>query len=317
MLDIERHWYRSSYTALSCLLMPFAVLFGLIIAVRRQFYRWHVFKISKLNVPVIVVGNITVGGTGKTPFVIGLVAFLKAHGFQPGIISRGYGGQFSKVPQFVDEQASPASVGDEAVLLAKRAQCPVVIAADRVAAANMLLQKTTCNIIISDDGLQHYRLGRDIEIVMVDHQRQFGNQLLLPAGPLREPVSRLKQIDFVVTQPALQEDYVVSVKQATIQKPLTDFQQTRVHAVAAIGNPQRFFSSLREKNIDIIEHVFPDHYLYQAHDLNFNDNLPILMTEKDAVKCTHFADARCWFVPISVQISDEWGERVLQKLKGV
>jgi tetraacyldisaccharide 4'-kinase len=321
-MDVNHHWYRSSYTPLTFLLLPFSFVFRAMVSLRRAFYRFGFKKIQYFPVPIIVVGNITVGGTGKTPFVIWLVNFLRAEGYRPGIVSRGYGGNLTGTCG-VRPDSDAVSVGDEAVLLARRAGCPMVVGADRVAAVKTLLATSNCNVVISDDGLQHYRLGRKIEIAIVDGNRRFGNQAMLPAGPLREPVSRLEQVDFVIAQQqARQGEYKMQlvgklaqrVTAADIAKPLASFSQTDVHAVAAIGNPEQFFSALRAEGLRLVPHAFQDHYLYRQGDFDFGDSLPIMMTEKDAVKCTVFADERFWCLPVVAEVDENFSNELLKKL---
>jgi tetraacyldisaccharide 4'-kinase len=322
-MDVNRHWYRSSYTPLTFLLLPASFVFRAIVSVRRAFYRAGLKTTEHFPVPVIVVGNITVGGTGKTPFVIWLAQFLRAAGYKPGIVSRGYGGKAQTKPCAVTSDSDPHVVGDEAVLLAKRAACPMVVGVDRAAAVKALLANSDCNVVISDDGLQHYRLGREIEIAIVDGQRRFGNQLMLPAGPLREPISRLEQVDFVIAQQqALPGEYkmllqgqdVVQVTKPDATQPLKSFSQAKIHAVAAIGNPAQFFSALRAAGLTVIEHVFQDHYMYEPRDFDFGDKLPIIMTEKDAVKCVSFADERFWYLPVVAELETAFSNELLKIL---
>lgn len=319
---MEAHWYRSSLDSVAILLLPFSWIFSRLVAFRRYLYRIGFKKTTFLSVPVIVVGNITVGGTGKTPFVLWLAEFLKENNFKPGIVSRGVGGQQKLAPRFVEKNSDPALVGDEAILLAKSG-CPVVIGIDRVAAARELVAKKNCDVIISDDGLQHYRLGRAVEIAMIDGDRGLGNQQLLPAGPLREKPARLKEVDFVIEQVSekrdsnywpvwLEKNDLVAVSNSLQKKSLSDFKNQSVHAVAAIGNPDRFFNFLREQGLNVIPHVFPDHYLYQAADLNFSDSFPIIMTEKDAVKCEQFSDERFWYLPVKMKVQDEFATLLLE-----
>ena len=219
--------------------------------------------------------------------------------------------------------SDPRQVGDEAVLLAERAACPMVIGKDRVAAVKALLAATPCNVVISDDGLQHYRLGRAVEIAIVDGKRRFGNRCLLPAGPLREPVTRLQTVDFVIAQQeALPGEYKMTlvgqdlwrVNAPGVIKPLQDFNQTTVHAVAAIGNPAPFFAVLRAAGLRVIEHVYRDHYLYAPRDLDFGDRLSIVMTEKDAVKCQGFADERFWYLPVVAEVDGAFAPALFKKL---
>ena len=318
--NVNNHWYRETHSFLSFVLLPLSLVFGAIVAVRRLLYRKGFKKTWLAPVPVVIVGNITVGGTGKTPLVIWLADFFKAQGYNPGIVSRGYGGD--GLLKFVDKNTSTQLAGDEAVLLARRTACPVVTGLDRVAAVKKLLASATCDIIISDDGLQHYRLGRQVEIAMVDGGRRYGNNSLLPAGPLREPVSRLQQVDFVVTQQNVKDnefemqlsgDTLVQVNAQDSTQAMQAWVGREVHAVAAIGNPQRFFAKLRAQGLRVIEHVFPDHYHFRQQDLNFTDNLPVIMTEKDAVKCVGMT-GKLWYLPVAASMPPLFSENLLKKI---
>ncbi|MBV8803330.1 MAG: tetraacyldisaccharide 4'-kinase [Gammaproteobacteria bacterium] len=320
LLNLERHWYKRSYSWLTYLLLPLSGIFSLIITCRRFLYRIGLKKTIHFPVPVIVVGNIVVGGTGKTPLVIWLTKFLRAAGYKPGIVSRGVGGIKHKVPQYIDETSQSAIVGDEAVLLAKKTHCPVVICVDRAAAVKELLAKSCCNIVIADDGLQHYRLGRTIEIAVIDGERQFGNGCLLPAGPLRELPSRLKTVNCIVTH-GQTGAITMQLKGWELRgmitehkRSMTDLISQTVHAVAGIGNPQRFFNFLRSQGLLLIEHVFPDHYQYKKKDFHFSDDKLIIMTEKDAVKCQAFADERFLYMPVEAIVDDQLQHILLQKL---
>ncbi|OGT21233.1 MAG: tetraacyldisaccharide 4'-kinase [Gammaproteobacteria bacterium RBG_16_57_12] len=322
-MNLEALWYGKSPKAL--LLLPLSKLFSLLVSVRRRAYRLGLLKVHRLAVPVIVVGNVTVGGTGKTPLVAYLVDYLQRHGYRPGIVSRGYGGEASLWPQQVRPDSDPRIVGDEAVLLARRCRCPMAVGPDRVAAAQALLQYHDCNIIVSDDGLQHYALGRDIEIVVIDGIRRFGNGLCLPAGPLREPVKRIQQADMVVVNGlAGRGEYSMQLSGRQLVN-LTDARQTRdldnlrgqsVHAIAGIGNPKRFFDKLQQLGIRVIEHPFPDHHPYHREEVTFNDDLPVLMTEKDAVKCERFAGPDYWYLPVNTAMGAEFTSALEKLLKG-
>ncbi len=268
---------------------------------------------------MIIVGNITVGGSGKTPLVIRLVELLREAGYQPGIVSRGYQGGSRYWPRRVTADSDPREVGDEPVLLARRCRCPVVVDPDRVSAAQTLLRSSDCDVILADDGLQHYRLARDLEIAVID-TRRLGNRACLPAGPLREPPGRLRSVDFVVGNGLAQEgevlmvlagERVVNLRDEGVSCTLKMLQGSLVHAVAGIGNPTRFFNHLRQQGIRVLEHAFPDHYDYTIEDLDFSDELPVLMTEKDAVKCRDWVDDRCWYVPVQAQLDPQWEQRVL------
>jgi len=305
MARIESHWQKLSL--LSLLLWPLALLFCLLVSVRRWLYRHQLLASARLPVPVIIIGNITVGGTGKTPLVIWLTTRLKDAGFRPGIVTRGYGGHSANWPLQVTPDTSPDEAGDEAVLLARRTACPVIAGPDRVANGRKLVE-LGCNLIVSDDGLQHYRLQRDLEVAVIDGLRRFGNGLCLPAGPLRETVARLKDVDWRVThgdpQPGeigmrLVQESVYRLDRPDQQGDWSHFQPGPVHAVAGIGNPDRFFDSLRANGLEIYSHAFPDHHVFRAKDLEFGDTLPVLMTEKDAVKCRHFARPWHWVVAVA------------------
>jgi len=317
----EDVWYKDAF--LGILLLPFAYLFLDIVRIRRYCYQKGFKKSYKLPVPVIVVGNITVGGTGKTPLVIWLAEFLKQSGYKPGIISRGYGGKSQSWPLLVNENSDAALAGDEPLLIAKQTHLPVLIGPARVESGRKLLAVSDCDVIISDDGLQHYKLKRDIEIAVIDGERRFGNGYLLPAGPLREPVSRLQDVDFVVVngeKDAEQEysitlagDFAVNLVTGQ-QKPLAEFKNSDCHALAGIGNPERFFKFLAEKGLNCQTCSFPDHYEFERADIEFGDNKPVLMTEKDAVKCTGFAGPQHWYVPVKAMPEPDFGSKLLKLL---
>jgi tetraacyldisaccharide 4'-kinase len=317
MIRLAEHWYGKSFLVL--LLLPLAWLFCALAIVRRQAYQWGLLKVHRFAVPVIVVGNISVGGTGKTPLVTWLVNLLKEQGYRPGIVSRGYGGGARHWPQQVRPDSDPQMVGDEAVLLSRRCACPMAVGPDRAAAVSALLAHTDCNIIVSDDGLQHYALGRDVEIAVVDGVRRFGNGHCLPAGPLREPQRRLRTVDLVVANGvAGPREYLMKLQAGSawnLRDPqrrcgLEVWRGKTVHAVAGIGYPQRFFQQLAQQGLEVIEHPFPDHHPFARADILFADDLPVLMTEKDAVKCLAFAAEQHWCLPVDAQLD----ERAIQLL---
>jgi len=319
---LERHWYNR--TALTVLLRPLSWLFCALVWLRRRAYRLGLLRTTRLSVPVVVVGNLTVGGTGKTPLVIWVAEHLKRAGYRPGIISRGYGGRAKRWPQQVRADADPYVVGDEAVLAARRTGCPMAVGPNRVAAALALLAHANCDIIISDDGLQHYALGRDIEIAVVDGVRRFGNGLCLPAGPLREPVSRLASVDCVVSNGLAAHDEYRMLYRGDTLRPLESGESPQgldtlrgreVHAVAGIGNPEHFFAMLRRHGIKVTDHPFPDHHPYKAGDLDFGDEAPVIMTEKDAVKCRRFARSNHWYVPVEAELDEAFGAHLLKLLE--
>lgn len=314
-------WYKDPF--IGTWLMPLGFLFSDIVKFRKFCYRIGIKKVQRLPVPVIIIGNITVGGTGKTPLVIYLAKLLQEAGYKPGIISRGYGGK-SEQPQVVLLDSEPLIVGDEALLIARQTQCPVVVGVNRFDAGSLLLKQSACDVVISDDGLQHYGLYRDIEVIVVDGERRFGNGYCLPAGPLREPTDRLLTVDFVVVngiaaEPnelsmAITGNTAVNLKTGET-KPLSDFAGIECHAVAGIGNPDRFFKLLMAKNIPCMGHAFPDHHLFQRTDIEFKDNNPVLMTEKDAVKCTAFAGPQHWTVPVTAEPEAKFSEQLLNLLR--
>jgi tetraacyldisaccharide 4'-kinase len=320
MHGLARHWYRAS--PVSVALAPLGWLYCALAMLRRALYAAGLLRHVRLPLAVIVVGNITVGGTGKTPLVIWLARWLRQSGYRPGIVTRGYGGRAREWPQMVQADSDPASVGDEPILLARHADCPVVADPDRVRAARTAMAGG-CDVIISDDGLQHYRLARDVEIAVVDGDRRFGNGRCLPAGPLREPVGRLAAVDARVTNGAAQAGelamQLVETRFRALDSdrdwPVAEFRGRRAHAVAGIGNPQRFFDHLRRLGVEVIEHAFPDHHHFTPVDVGFPDALPILMTEKDAVKCASFAGARMAYLAVEARPDPRLGELVLSKLK--
>jgi tetraacyldisaccharide 4'-kinase len=324
MLDeraLREIWYGGRAPGLSLRLL--ASLFGIASGLRRRLYGWKILPRVRLRVPVIVVGNITVGGTGKTPLVIALVAALRERGRKPGVVSRGYAGASRRVTR-VDAESDPAMVGDEAKLIFESAGVPVMVGRDRAAAGQALIESAGVNVIIADDGLQHYRLMRNVEICVIDGTRRFGNGNLLPAGPLREKVDRLDHVDFRVCNGDsaqngevpmhLVVDRAIALRDTTLDKALSDFAGQRVHAVAGIGNPSRFFASLRTLGMDVIEHPFPDHHAFVPADLDFDDNAPTMMTDKDAVKCRKFARDNVWRVPVRTELPPSFFDQVHQSL---
>ena len=323
MSALERHWQR--FTIVSLALLPISLVFCALVWLRRVLYRLSVLRSTRFPVPVIVVGNLTVGGTGKTPLVIWLADFLRQAGYRPGIVTRGYRGQSPVWPVSVTKDTAANLVGDEAVLLARRSDCPVMAGPDRCASIRRLLEQD-CNVIVSDDGLQHYRLRRDLEIAVIDGTRRFGNGLCLPAGPLREPVSRLNSIALRIANGQPQEGelgmqlaptHFYSLAPPSRQGSAEQFRSASVHAVAGIGNPERFFITLRSLGLSIIPHAFPDHHAFQAEELQFGDKLPVLLTEKYAVKCQHFAKPHFWVLAVDAQPDVRLGEKILQRLKEI
>jgi tetraacyldisaccharide 4'-kinase len=301
------------------LLWPFAQVFSSLVSLRRFCYRKNIFNVYHASVPVIIIGNITVGGTGKTPLVMYFAKLLQQQGYNPGIITRGYKGKI-RTAALVHPNADPLLVGDEAVLMAKDCSCPVMISKNRSIGVQALVQHHKVDIILSDDGLQHYALGRDIEIAVIDGQRRFGNGYSLPMGPLREMPSRLNSVDLTVVNGSDMNiicDGAYMLQDRDKSVALDSLVGKTVHAIAGIGNPQQYFKQLREFGIIIIEHVFPDHYFFRAQDITFADALPVLMTEKDAVKCRAFAKPQHWVVSTRVVVADTIVNKFGDLVKGV
>ena len=336
-------WYGSGFSSglARVLLFPLSLIYRMVISLRLWAYARGWLPSTRLPVPVIVVGNLSVGGTGKTPFTLALVRWLQDAGYKPGILSRGYGAQVNEaVPVLPD--SDPRRVGDEPVLLARRADCPVWVSRSRVEAGQQLLAfHPEVNVLVTDDGLQHYALARDLEIAVFDASRGLGNRCLLPAGPLREPVSRLNRVNAVVlngrgmTADALEMDVpayamqLVGSRFCNLLDPsrtaqVTDWQDaganvevdTKLHALAGIGHPQRFFDHLRGLGLTVFEHAFPDHHVYQPEDLPEGI---VLMTEKDAVKCARIVQETgredCWYLAVDAEVGAGLKESVLLRLK--
>lgn len=322
---LERCWYGSC--AYLLFLAPLSLIFFLLVSLRRLAYRSGLFKVHRLPVPVIVVGNLGVGGSGKTPLTLCIVAWLQELGYQPGIITRGYGGRARAVMP-VQGDSNPGLVGDEPVLLARRGGCPVWIGRKRAEAGRDLLAfHPEVDVLVADDGLQHYALARDMEIVVVDGVRGFGNGKLLPAGPLREPLGRLATVDAAVVNGGNPEDFLLlppsfamRLEGDTFHNLLdperrvtaSEFAGKTVHALAGIGHPQRFFDHLASLGIQAIPHPYPDHHGYTAADLPAGI---LLMTEKDAVKCADFAPADAWFLAVDAVLEPGLKPLIDQTLK--
>lgn len=315
----------------AALLLPFSLLFIALAGIRRRLYRSGLIAVERLPVPVVVVGNIAVGGSGKTPAVDWLVGQLREAGWRPGIVSRGYGGRLSGAA-LLPGDADPATYGDEPVLLARLTGAPVAVGADRPAAARVLLAAhPECDVIVCDDGLQHYRLARDVELVVLD-EATLGNRWRLPAGPLREGLRRLREADVVLAHgrlsPAVEANLkglavfpmrLVGTSFRSLRNPghvvdAAHFSGRTVHAFAGIGRPARFFDHLRALGLEVVEHAFPDHHAYTPADLTPGEGMPKVLTSKDAVKCAAFAPEDCWELPVVAEIPAGAAERILEKL---
>lgn len=289
---------------------------------RRTAYRQRWFKQTRLPLPVVIVGNITVGGTGKTPLVIWLVRELRQRGWNPGILLRGYGGS-AQTARLVSPDAAAAEVGDEALLLKRATGAPVAIGRVRSAAGALLAARGDCDVLIADDGLQHWALACDVEIAVVDGVRRLGNGRLLPAGPLREPAERLQRVDFVVcnghpgegeTGMRVLGTEAWALSSPGRAEPLSSFKGRRVHAVAGLGNPQRFFAMLVEAGLDVVPHALDDHHQFSGPELHFGDGLPVMLTEKDAVKCATLDLPDAWVVPAEAQLPQSFADAVHRQL---
>jgi tetraacyldisaccharide 4'-kinase len=321
---LQRSWFQRRLTPALSLLLPFSGLFGIMAARNRR------MPGERLPVPVVVVGNLTVGGAGKTPLTIALAGALAARGRRPGIVSRGYGGDNAR-PRAVDATASPALVGDEPLLIARRTGCPVWIGRDRVAAGRALLAAhPEVDVLLCDDGLQHYRLARDVEIAVFDG-RGAGNGHLLPAGPLREPMARLAAVDAVICHdspalalPAGIPAFAMHLRPGDFYR-LDDPARTctaaalagrELHALAGIGDPGRFFRTLEGLGLEVVRHPFPDHHAYAPADLELAGAAILLMTEKDAVKCAGLTPGEAWVLPVEAELPPAFIELVLEKIRG-
>ena len=322
-----RHWYRRG--ALAWLLWPASLVFAVLVFARRLLFRMGILRSVHPGIPVIVVGNLSVGGSGKTPLVLWIAEFLKARGWSPAIVSRGYGGA-GGAPRAATVASEPDEVGDEPVVLARRSGCPVWIGAERVKVIDALrAQHPEIDVVVLDDGLQHYRLRRDLEIAVVD-PRGFGNGWLLPARPLREPPRRLRSVDAVVFHGApksetqgpsafamrLEGEVAHRMSDARERQPLQAWRGQAVHAVAGIGNPSRFFVHVGKLGPKVVPHPFPDHHRFAAGELEFGDELPVLMTEKDAVKLRRHARPNWWVLPVTASLAPAFGDWLLKELNG-
>jgi len=334
--SLRAAWYAPRPAFITVLLFPLSLVFRAVVAIRRALYRVGAMRSHRVGVPVVVVGNVTVGGSGKTPLALALAAALASRGRRPGFVSRGYGGS-AAIARAVIPGDDPSIVGDEPILLAASGT-PTWIGRRRVLAARGLLAAhPTVDVVIADDGLQHYALARDCEIAVIDGARGLGNGWMLPAGPLREPASRLAAVDAIVrlesngsakgsprpgaanvldTPMRLEPLPWRNLRNPVLRADPSRWAPGGVHAIAGIGHPERFFEQVRALGIDAICHPFPDHYAFTRDDLEFENAVAILMTEKDAVKCAAFADDRCWCLPVQAAIDPALVERVLARLHG-
>ncbi|MDA9614649.1 lipid A export permease/ATP-binding protein MsbA [Pseudomonadota bacterium] len=313
-------WYNKSFWLY--LLSPLTFIFSALVRWRKNSYKKNPSKVWNSDVPIVVVGNITMGGTGKTPLVKHIAAELKERGYKPGLVSRGYGGKFSGTLE-VNKETTFKQTGDEAQLLSKL-QIPFFIDKDRSRAARTLQEKHDCNVIISDDGLQHYKMDRKVEIAVIDGVRRLGNGMAFPAGPLREPKARLKEVDFIINNggPTEADEILMTLNPAKFVHLNSGKRYSvdnwpmhkQVHAVAGVGNPNRFFDLLSRLGFEFDKNPFPDHHKYNKRDLYYLDHLPILMTEKDAAKCKHFNNSKIWYLSIEAKIESQFIDRLEEKI---
>ncbi len=317
------YWFDGRRPPLHARLL--AGLYGAAIRLRLKFLRRR-----KVDRPVLVIGNLIAGGSGKTPLTIAVVERLRAEGWTPGVASRGYGREQAGTPRWVEAGTDPRLGGDEPVLIAARTGAFVRVDEDRLRAARKLIE-AGCDIVVCDDGLQHYRLQRDVEIEVIDGRRRYGNGHLIPAGPLREPAARSADCDFRVLNVGSDDaiapgfgEWPMRLQTGRVLPlaggrplPLSAFAGQRVHAVAGIGHPERFFDMLRAAGIAVVPHAFDDHHQYSATDLQFGSDLPVLMTEKDAVKCMRFVGERHYSVPVSACLPEAFWIALVERLRAV
>ena len=335
MNALEKAWYRKP--SWSQVFLPMAWLFQAVTGLRKNILQRR-YQGKAFQVPVVIIGNINIGGTGKTPLIISLARQLAAKGIKTGIVSRGYGGNSGPQPMSVLATSQVEQCGDEALLMARRTACPVVVCADRVAAVDHLIAANDVDVILSDDGLQHYRLHRDMEIVVIDEQRGLGNGCCLPAGPLRESPRRLNSVDGIVInglarngafQNSLANFEALSAQTYSMTLKPSQFTNLvsgevisteqwchgqSVHAVAGIGNPERFRETLSALGLKPQLHSFPDHHLFAGADINFDDDWPVVMTAKDAVKCESLNNGDCWFLDVEAVIPSELIQMISDKI---
>lgn len=308
---LERSWYSPGPL---WPLLPFAWLHGVLIRLRCHAYGRGWLASQRLPAPVLVIGNITAGGSGKTPLVLAVIERLRARGRRVAVVARGYGGKADRYPLSVTPQTPPAQSGDEPLLIARRTGVTVLVDPDRPRAARRAIEHHGADFIVADDGLQHYALVRDAEIAVRDGQRGYGNGCLLPAGPLREPLARLESVDLECVHAAEADFWLVPGDarrlDSGVTRALSDFAGESVHGVAGIGHPERFFGMLRARGLQVTAHAMPDHHVYQASDLRFDDGRPVLMTEKDAVKCAAFVEENIWYVPVETRLSEAASGRI-------
>ncbi len=321
-------YFNKKYHWKTILFLPIAFLVYLIAEFRRALYKIGILKTTHFDVVTIVVGNIFVGGVGKTPLVILLASYFSANGYNVGIVSRGYGANSKLFPRLLQKDDSAGEVGDEPLLIARRTKCPVVIDPNRVNAVRYLLSKTNVDIVIADDGLQHFALGRDIDILVEQANQEYGNRFIMPAGPLRESLRHRSKVDLIIENRISEKAHYFSLSStklfaleglaATNEKLALDldrFQGAEVNAIAGIAHPEKFFSLLEANGIIVNRHRFADHHSYRFEDFKFEKKIPIVMTEKDAVKCSSLELDDAWYVRIEVETDKDFMRKLDKMVK--
>ena len=313
---------HSKFGLANFLLLPFSVVFFIFCNIRLWLYKLGLLKVNVSPLPVIVVGNITAGGTGKTPIVIAIANYFVSQNKKVGVVSRGYGGKYTQESLEVTLLSDPIECGDEPLLIKQLTEVPVVVAKKRSSAIEFLIKNYSLDMIISDDGLQHYSMGRDIEIAVIDGHNRLGNGWFLPAGPLREAKRRLKSVDFIINNGSSADGEVSSQLEAesytnlltSETKKLDYFKNINCYAVAGIGSPENFYKMLEDQGVKLTTKSFPDHHPFIKSDLAFKEDYPILMTAKDCVKCKHFATSQMWYLNVSAKLSLDFYEQLESKL---
>ena len=313
---------HNKFGLVNFLLIPFSIIFFILSNIRLWLYKLNLLKVNISPIPIIVVGNITVGGTGKTPIVMAITNYFLSQNKKVGVVSRGYGGKFTQESLEVTLKSDPSECGDESLLIKQQTQVPVFVSKKRFYAIESLIKAYSVDVIISDDGLQHYAMGRDIEIVVIDGHNRLGNGWFLPAGPLRESKNRLKSVDMIINNGAEAEGEISSQIEAECyvnlltneKKELDYFKTKKCLAVSGIGNPKNFHNLLESQGVNLITKVFPDHHTFSKNDITFKEDYPIIMTAKDCVKCRQFATSNMWYLSVRAMISADFYQQLESKL---
>ena len=314
MLDRLSLINHSKFGIVNFLLLPLSLVFFVFSKIHFWLYKSNILKVNNSKVPIVVVGNITAGGTGKTPIVIAMANYFESKNKKVGVVSRGYGGEYSEESMEVLSSSDSIECGDEPLLIKHKTKAQVVVAKKRSKAVEYLNHKYSLDVIISDDGLQHYSMGRQIEIAVIDGKSRLGNGLFLPSGPLRDSKKRLNSVDFIINNGSSSDGEISSQLEAkgfinmltNEKKDLSFFKGKTCNAVAGIGKPNNFFSLLESFGVEVISKSFPDHYQFEEKDLIFPNEYPIIMTSKDCVKCTPFASNQMWYLDVTAKIESDF-----------